>query len=119
MRVLIVEENAALGGLWERHLKRLGYDVDRAANQVEAIGVLQATTIDIIVLDLILNEGSAFAIADFCSYRQPDAKVIFVTNSTFFSDGSIFQHVPNACAMVPSGTSAEDIGALVAHYGQS
>ncbi len=72
---------------------------------------------DVIVLDLILSDGSAFAVADFSSYRQPDAKVIFVTNSTFFSDGSIFRHIPNACAMVPAETRPEDIGALVEHYG--
>jgi len=45
---------------------------------------------DVIVLDLALEEGSALAVADFASYRHPDARVIFVTNASFFSDGSIF-----------------------------
>jgi DNA-binding NtrC family response regulator len=31
----------------------------------------------IVVLDLILDEGSAFAVADFMNYLQPDAQVIF------------------------------------------
>ena len=117
MRVLIVEENPVLGRIWSRHLERQGYTVDLACNQREAIRLLQQVEINVVVLDLIITDGSAFAIADFCSYRQPEAKVIFITNSRFFSDGSIFQHIPNACAMMPSEVSPEDLGALVEHYG--
>ena len=32
----------------------------------------------------MLEEGSAFAIADFASYRQPDARIVFVTRSPRF-----------------------------------
>ncbi len=117
MRVLIVKENPNIGQVWRRYLERHGCDVSLATCQSSAIQTLQEKTVDIIVLDLVLEQGSAFAIADFTSYRQPDAKIIFVTNSNFFSDGSIFQHIPNACAMLPSGVSPEDLGALVEHYG--
>jgi len=117
MRVLIVEEKKALGSLWRSHLQRLGYEVELAHTQSEAIRSLRRVDVDIIILDLILGSGSAFAVADFSSYRQPSAKVIFVTNSSFFSDGSIFQHVPNACAMMPAEVRPEDLGALVEHYG--
>lgn len=117
MRVLIVEENANIGRVWRRHLERLGCGVDMAQSQSQAIHLLQNVTVDVIVLNLILKSGSAFAVADFSSYRQPQAKVIFVTSSSFFSDGSIFQHIPNACAMLPAEVSAEDLGALVEHYG--
>jgi hypothetical protein len=53
-------------------------------------------------LDLILDEGSVFAVADFMNYRQPDAQVIFVTNTSFFPEGSIFQFFSNACAYLQS-----------------
>ena len=39
--------------------------------------------------------GVAMAVADFASYRRPEARVIFVTNTSFFSDGSIFAHSPS------------------------
>lgn len=117
MRVLIVEGNPDLGWVWSRHLERRGCDVLLAATQKEAIATLHDNDVNIIVLDLILEDGSAFAIADFASYRHPEAKVIFVTNSSFFSDGSIFQHIPNACAFMPTEMPPEDLGALVEHYG--
>lgn len=117
MRVLIVESNAALGTLWQRHLERQGQTVDLVANQAAAIARLQKQALDVLVVNLTLTDGSALAIADFASYRVPRAKVIFVTSSSFFSDGSIFAHVPNACAFLPATVPPEDLAALVAHYG--
>lgn len=117
MRVLIVESKAELGKLWQRHLERQGGRVHRVASEEAAIDFLQTESVDVIVLDLVLPGGNPLAIADFASYRQPDARVIFVTNTSFFSDGSIFRHCPNACAFVQSESPPEDIAAMVAHYG--
>lgn len=119
MRVLIVESNPELGRLWQRHLERQGSEVTLAATQEDAVVVLQQSTVDVIVLDLVLEQGSAFAVADFASYRQPDASVIFVTNTTFFSDGSIFALMPNARAFVQSETPPADLAAMVEHYGRA
>ena len=117
MRVLIVEAESDLGCIWSRHLERRGCSVDVACGQSDAIEKIRDDEIDIIILDLILQDGSAFAVADYASYRLPNAKIIFVTDTSFFSDGSIFQHIPNACAMMPSKVLLEDLGALVEHYG--
>jgi len=117
MRVLIVEGNAELGAIWAKSIERLGVAVTLAGSQAQAIDILCEQDISVIILDLVLQEGSAFAVADFASYRNPDSKVIFVTNTTFFSDGSIFRHIPNACAFVQSHTPPDDLAAMVEHYG--
>ncbi len=118
MRVLIVQSNANLAEIWRGHLARRGVDVAVAGTQQRAIRVLQTEpAVDVVILDLVLPQGSAFAVADFASYRRPEAKVIFVTNTTFFSDGSIFRHIPNACAFIQSETPVDDLAALVEHYG--
>lgn len=119
MRVLIVEGNPNLGSIWRRHLERDGCDVDLSSSQPAAIETLRDKDVDVIILDMVLKDGSAFAVADFASYRRPAAKVIFVTNTSFFSDGSIFQHIPNACAMMPAEVTPEDLGAIVEHYGSN
>lgn len=116
MKVLIVESRPELGQLWMRHLQRQGADVTLVHDQEAAILALYGSGYEIIVLDLVLEQGSALAVADFASYRRPEARVIFVTNTSFFSDGSIFAHSPNACAYVPSGTPPEDLVAMVEHY---
>ena len=118
MRVLIVQSNADLACIWRAHLERQGATVDVAGTQEEAIHVLQtAEAVNVVVLDLVLDQGSAFAVADMASYRQPGAKVIFVTDTTFFSDGSIFRHIPNACAFIRAETAPDDLVAIVEHYG--
>ncbi|WP_299142682.1 response regulator [uncultured Tateyamaria sp.] len=119
MDVLIVESRAELGTVWSRHLERQGYAVTHVESQDAAVDHLAQHKADIIVLDLVLDQGSALAVADFASFRQPDARVIFVTDTTFFSDGSIFNHSSNACAFVPAGTPPEDLAAMVEHYGVS
>lgn len=116
-RVLIVESLAELAALWQRHLERQGMIVACARGQEGAIAHLSENDTDIIIQDLVIEEGSALAIADYANYRQPDARVIFVTNTTFFSDGSIFAHSANARAYVQSSTPPEDLAAMVAHYG--
>ncbi|MBK0329576.1 hypothetical protein I5535_20135 [Rhodobacteraceae bacterium F11138] len=116
MNVLIVESRPELGLLWQRHLERQGATVSLVHTQEAAITALYTGNFEIIVLDLVLEDGSALAVADFASYRRPDARVIFVTNTTFFSDGSIFAHSPNACAYVQSETPPEDLAAMVEHY---
>ncbi|MFV2053982.1 response regulator [Aliiroseovarius sp. YM-037] len=118
MRVLIVEPSPELGKIWKAHLERAGCDVLTAETQAHAITVLQTHDVAVIVLDLVLEDGSAFAVADFASYRQPEAHVVFVTNTTFFSDGSIFQHVPNARAFVQRETPPNDLTEMVRHYGR-
>ncbi|MDF0600865.1 response regulator [Psychromarinibacter sp. C21-152] len=119
MDVLIVESEAGLAELWRCHLCRQGAAVTVALSEQAAVRILQERAIDVIVLDLVLEGGSAFAVADFASYRQPSARVVFVTNTSFFSDGSIFQHIPNACAFLPSGMPPEDLAAVVDHYGEA
>ena len=117
LAVLIVESRTDLATLWEAHLTRMDCTVSLATSEDDAIHHLRHNAFDVVVLDLILPGGGAFAIADFTGYRWPAAKVIFVTNSSFFSDGSIFRHISNAAALVPSDTTPEDLGAMVQHYG--
>tara|TARA_R110000744_G_scaffold23188_4_gene58897 strand:+ start:865 stop:1260 length:396 start_codon:yes stop_codon:yes gene_type:complete len=118
MNVLIVESDVALADLWRRHLERSGMVVRVATTQEEATQQITEDEPGIIILDLVLGDGSALAVSDYASYRCPLAQIIFVTNTSFFSDGSIFAHAQNACAFVQSQTPPEDLTAMVEHYCQ-
>ncbi|MHA7850472.1 response regulator transcription factor [Roseovarius sp.] len=118
MQVLIVESDPALGALWQRHMQRQGMAVRLETSQSGAASALGARRFDVIILDLMLDQGSALAVSDLASYRHPDTRVIFVTNSAFFSDGSIFAISKNACAFLQSDTPPEDLTAMVEHYGR-
>lgn len=118
MNVLIVESCADLGRVWRSHMQRRGMEVCLATDQVGAVKALNTRAFDVIILDLILEEGSALAVADLASYRYPEAQVIFVTNTSFFSDGSIFELSANARAHFQSDIAPEDLTAMVEHCGR-
>ena len=117
LKILIVECQPELGQLWQGHLERQGMQVTCVATQNAATDFLAINDTDIIILDLVLGNGSALAVADYANYRQPKARVIFVTNTSFFSDGSIFAHVANARAFIPLATPPDDLTAMVEHFG--
>lgn len=117
--VLIVESNDALGRLWLNHLTRHGMAVRLVGTQDEAEAALRSQVFDVIILNLVLRGSSAFMIADLAHEVNPGTRVIFVTNTSFFSDGSIFALCPNACAHLQADTPPEDLVAMVEHYGRS
>lgn len=118
MKVLIVESSPELGRVWQRHLERQGMSVRLEYGQSGAAAALSAQCFAVIILNLVLTEGSALAVADLASYRHPQTQVIFVTNTSFFSDGSVFALSANARAFVQSDTPPEDLAAMVEHYGR-
>ncbi len=117
MKTLIVQSNRSLCEIWRAHLTRLNVDVAVANDGFEAIDQIENQQFDAILLDLMLEEGNALSVADMAFFRQPEANVIFVTDTTFFSDGSIFTHSGNARALVQSATAPDDLAQIVLHYG--
>jgi DNA-binding NtrC family response regulator len=114
---MIVQRNVSLGGLWKRHLERLKVDVTLVHSEASALLALDTCLFDVILLDVVLKEGSALAVSDLAQFRQPNANVVFVTDTTFFSDGSIFNHCANARAFIKTATPPQDVAAIVHHYG--
>lgn len=116
MEILIVEEDPNLAAVWARHLVRGGARVTVASSQAEAVARIDAGPLAALVVDIDLAAGSAVAVADYARFRQPAARVVLVTARRFFSDGSIFDLLPNACAYLPRGTDPADLAAVVDHH---
>ena len=79
--VLIVEDDADLSALYQAYLVHEGYEVTTVASGAEALGALISTEPDIVLLDVMLPDGSGF---DICkrikqSRRGPMTSVILVT----------------------------------------
>lgn len=113
MTVLIVEANPELGKLWADHFGRRGMQARLVVGEEAAISALRTETAEVIVVDLDLPGSGAIAVADYAAYRRPEARIVFVTASSFFSDGSIFSMSPNAAAFLPARTPPEDLAAVV------
>lgn len=99
--------------IWARALKALGGTVEEAADSRAAFRALDRGGWDAIVLSAELPDRTCLAVGDYARFRLPDAKVIVVTDGRLFSDGRIFELLPNACACVSGATRPSDIAALV------
>ncbi len=117
--ILIVASNEELSQIWARHLERQGHEVHVVTSQDQAADFLCARKPEVLVLDVMLEDGSAIATADFASYRRPETRIVFVTRSTFFADGSLFQHIPNTAAIIPERTNPTDLAEIVAYHGRA
>ena len=115
MKVLIVEHNADLGRIWSRFLERQGVSVDLATSQRDAIAMMRFNDYDALVTELVLPDGGAIAISDYATYRFPEIPIITVTSSRFFSDGSIFELMPNARGLMRTPFRPDDLAALLEH----
>jgi DNA-binding NtrC family response regulator len=117
VRILIVEHNRDLAGLWARFLERQGMACTLAASAAEAYDALRRGSFGALVLDMEMPGGAALAVADFATYRDPDIPIIAVTARGFFSDSAIFELIPNARGLLRAPLRPEDMAALVEHYG--
>lgn len=117
--ILIVANNADLARIWARHMERQNKKVVIVSTQDDAFETLRDVTVEVVVLDLLLEDGSAMAVADFVNYRQPDARIVFVTKDSFFSDGSLFTHIPNMAAILQEKTRPQDLAEIVAYHGRA
>lgn len=117
MRVLIVETNLELAKLWASHLLRQQIDVECACDAAHAIDLLECQRFDVVVLNAAFDDRKSIALADYVAFRLPQARVVFVTASTFFSDGSIFNLTTNAHACVSADIPSEDLVNVIAFHG--
>ena len=114
-KVLIVEAQESLGKLWKGFLERQGFEVALALNQPDSIDKLQFHHWDVLVINLMMPNASALAISDFASYKNPDISIIVVSASSFFSDGSIFEILPNARGFMSQPIEPDDLAVVVDH----
>jgi len=119
MNILIVEDCSELAKLWQRALERVGAVVARSQSVTEAIYQIQSQCFDVIVTNLICDGVPTMPVADYAAYRSPKSQVIFVTNTSFFSDGSIFRLCANAAGFLQRDTPPENLAALAQHYAAS
>ncbi len=117
MRILIVEQNGELAGIWAGFLARQGLICTVVDDQEQAFEALRDFEFDAVVLDIELPGGQAIAVADYATVRDPELPIIAVNSRSFFSDSAIFEMMPNARGVLKTPLRPEDMAALVEHYG--
>jgi DNA-binding NarL/FixJ family response regulator len=116
IRTLIVHASRDLASIWRRFLERQGIEACVATDADAALSALRAERIDALVLDVELG-ADAITVADLADFHHPGLPVIAVTARSFFSDGAVFELIPNVRGLLPASPRLPDMAAMISHYG--
>jgi DNA-binding response OmpR family regulator len=117
LRILIIENRTDLARIWAGFLLRHDIESDIVADEDAAYEALRARSYRAILLDMELPGGQSIRIADFATYRDPEVPIIAVSAESFFSNGTIFDIVPNARGLLHRPPRLEDMAAIIEYYG--
>jgi DNA-binding response OmpR family regulator len=86
MRLLLVEDDAALGAVIQRGLVEEGHAVDWERTVASAIESLELSTYALVVLDIGLPDGSGLDVCRWLREKQADTRVLLLTARDSLSD---------------------------------
>ena len=78
-RILVVDDEAQVRSMIGVTLERKGYDVQLAANSREAIEMLGRNAFDLVLTDILMQEGDGIALLDNLRCQQPHLPVVMVS----------------------------------------
>lgn len=79
LRVLLVEDDSVIRATTAEILQQLGHAVSQAADAPQALAVIDAGGIDVLMVDVALAGMSGTTLAQAARARQPDIGVLFAT----------------------------------------
>ncbi|WP_341711301.1 cell cycle two-component system response regulator CpdR [Erythrobacter sp.] len=78
-RILLAEDDEAMRTYISRALENAGYAVDSVDRGTAAIPLLEQTTYDLLLSDIVMPEMDGIELAQRCNELQPTTKVMFIT----------------------------------------
>jgi putative nucleotidyltransferase with HDIG domain len=78
-RILIVDDEAHVRSMMGSTLERIGYDVQLAASGHEAMELLERNAFDLVLTDIVMQDGNGITLLESIHGQQPQLPVVMVT----------------------------------------
>jgi len=78
-RILIVDDEEPVRAMMGATLERQGYDVQYACSGREAIGILERSSFDLVLTDIVMQDGNGIVLLERIHNRQPHLPIVMVT----------------------------------------
>ena len=78
-RILIVDDEAHVRSMIGATLERQGYDVQLAASGREALDLLERNSFDLVLTDIVMQDGNGITLLERMRAQQPNLPVVMVT----------------------------------------
>ena len=119
MEILLLEDDDHLRFTYEQVLEDAGHSVRAMGSMRSACTSILDTPPDLLILDLFIEGEHSIPVADLAGYAVPEADVIYVTGSSQFPNGELYQISPNASWVLRKPVDLAQLRDLVAHAAQS
>jgi DNA-binding NtrC family response regulator len=113
--ILLLEDDLGLQFTFRAALEEQGHDVITASNCAEAIKALQVHKPDVLILDLMVGSEISINVASFAAYKLPDTEVVYVTGSSLFSQGELFELSRNIRWVLRKPVPLRELTSMVQH----
>ena len=80
--ILIVDDEPTLRQLLRTVLERAGYEVAEADNGNEAMGIIRAIELDLVITDIFMPENDGFELIQHLRRAAPGVKIITISGET-------------------------------------
>jgi putative nucleotidyltransferase with HDIG domain len=78
-RILVVDDETHVRSMIGATLERQGYDVQLASNGHEAAAIVEGNAFDLVLTDIVMQDGNGIALLERIRAQQPHLPVIMVT----------------------------------------
>ena len=78
-RILVVDDESHVRSMIGATLERQGYDVQLATNGREALDILEHNAFDLVLTDIVMQDGNGIFLLDRIRGNQPNLPVVMVT----------------------------------------
>lgn len=92
MNVLIVDDNYDFRLTVEEYFKSCGHQTTNASNGLEALNILDATPVEVAILDLSMPAMDGYETLDYISVHYPKTSVVIMTGKPQVNDLSLLKN---------------------------
>ena len=80
--ILVIDDDAAVRGLFQTVLASAGHNVSLAANAAEGLAVLRSSPVEMVITDLNMPQGTGLDVMTALRHDFPATKVLVVSGGT-------------------------------------
>ena len=113
--LLIIDDDAAIRGLWRSLFESRGYTVHEASTGRQGALVVEAHAVDVIILDLFMPECDGLEFLKMLKKRGSREKVVAVSNGGRYGLTNMLDvaAATGACATIQKSCEPEDLARCV------
>jgi DNA-binding NtrC family response regulator len=107
-RLLIVDDEVEIREMLSRHYRLMGYEADLAANGRDALEVLAAKRIEVVISDIMMPEMNGVALLQEIRNQYPMVRVIMITGYVTLENAlACMRYQADTCVFKPLDDLAE------------